>query len=289
MSRPVDEVPHTVIDTHTHVVSPDRGRFPLDMPDDFPHGWVDESPVAVDGLLAAMDGAGVRGAVLVQAKGAYGFDNSYIAAARAVDPARLVNAAVIDLASPEREAALRCWCGERGILGLRVFNIPPADPDWLGDPSVAGVLRLAADLGARLSVCVLAGDLPVIAGLLAAVPELPIAIDHCGFVDLTDGVGSPSAQALTALAAFDNVRLKVTTTILTMAEQAGMTAADVVEWLSEQFGAHRLMWGSDYPQHHSEPYPEIVDFGRRACSRLSPPEQARFLGGTALELWPELS
>jgi len=247
-----------IIDTHTHVVSPDRSRFPLDMPDNFPADWVRESPVAVDGLLASLDAGGVTGAVLVQAKGAYGFDNSYIAEARSAAPARLVNAAVIDLAAPDREAVLHYWFGEQGILGLRVFNIPPAYPDWLGDPSLPGVLRLASKLGARLSLCVLAPDLPAVAGLLAALPDLPIAIDHCGFVELS------------------------------MAEQGGMAAPDVVEWLSAQFGTHRLMWGSDFPQHHSEPYSEIVEYGRRACSRLSPAEQARFLGGTALELWPEL-
>lgn len=277
-----------VIDTHTHVLSPDRSRFPLETPD-FPAEWVRECPVAVDGLLAALDAGGVQGAVLVQAKGAYGFDNSYVAEARAADPARLVSAAVIDLAAPDREALLRYWCGERGILGMRVFNIPPADPDWLRDPSLPGLLRLAAALGARLSVCVLAPDLPAVAQLLAALPDVPMAIDHCGFAELGEGLKSPAARALTALAAFDNVRLKVTTTLLAMAEQAGTAAADVVEWLCEEFGTGRLMWGSDYPQHHSEPYPEIVEYGRRACARLSTAEQARFLGGTALELWPELS
>jgi L-fuconolactonase len=276
-----------IVDTHTHVVSPDRSRFPLQSPD-FPAEWVRESPVAVDGLLAVLDSGGVRGAVLVQAAGAYGFDNSYVAEARSADPARLVNAAVIDMTSPERESDLRFWCSERGILGLRLFNIPRADPDWMGDPSVRDVLRLAGDLGVRLSVCVLEPDLPRIAGLLAAAPDQPIAIDHCGLVELGQGLNSPSAQALLGLATYENVRLKVTTTMLTMAEQAGVAAADVVEWLSESFGVGRLMWGSDYPQHHSEPYPEIVQYGRRACARLSPVEQARFLGGTALELWPEL-
>jgi L-fuconolactonase len=277
-----------VVDTHTHVVSADCTRFPLQTPD-FPSAWVRESPVAVGGLLAALDSGGVRGAVLVQAAGAYGFDNSYVAEARGADPARLVNAAVIDMASPEREVVLRYWCVQRGVLGLRLFNIPPADPDWLGDPSMRGVLGLAAELGVRLSVCVLEPDLPRIAGLLAAAPDQPIAVDHCGFVELGGGFESPSAQALAGLAGYDNVRLKVTTTLLTMAEQAGLAPADVVEWLNENFGTHRLMWGSDYPQHHSEPYPEIVEYGRRACSRLSPSEQARFLAGTALELWPELS
>jgi L-fuconolactonase len=277
-----------VIDTHTHVVSPDRSRFPLQSPD-FPAEWVRESPVAVDGLLTALDSGGVRGAVLVQAAGAYGFDNSYVAEARAADPARLVNAAVIDMTSPERESTLRMWHDEQGILGLRLFNIPRADPDWMGDPSVRGILRLAGELGVRLSICVLEPDLPRIATLLAAAPDQPIAVDHCGFVDLAGGFTSPSAQALLSLASYDTVRLKVTTTMLTMAEQAGAAAGDVVEWLSANFGVERLMWGSDYPQHHSEPYPDIVEYGRHACARLSPSEQARFLGGTALEIWPELA
>ena len=277
-----------VIDTHTHVVSPDRSRFPLQTPD-FPAEWVRESPVAVDGLVAALDAGGVRGAVLVQAAGAYGFDNAYTAEARSFAPSRLVNAAVIDMAAPDREDVLRYWASERGVLGLRLFNIPPSDPDWMGDPRAHGVLRLAADLGVRLAICVLEPDLPRIAGLLAAAPDQPIAVDHCGFVDLSGGFGSPAAAALLGLSAYDNVRLKVTTTMLAMAEQAGHAPADVVEWLSENFGVQRLMWGSDYPQHHSEPYPEIVDYGRRACARLSPAEQARFLGGTALALWPELS
>ena len=33
----------------------------------------------------------------------------------------------------------------------------------------------------------------------------------------------------------------------------------------------------------------LVDEARHACSRLSPDEQAAYLGGTALALWPELA
>jgi hypothetical protein len=47
--------------------------------------------------------------------------------------------------------------------------------------------------------------------------------------------------------------------------------------------------GSDYPQHHGEPYVDIVALARHACSRLTADEQARFLGGTALALFPELA
>ena len=80
----------TIIDTHTHVVSLDRETYPIEPPADLARmPWFDEHPVDAAGLVAAMDTAGVHGAVLVQAKGAYGFDNAYAADARAVAPDRL--------------------------------------------------------------------------------------------------------------------------------------------------------------------------------------------------------
>ena len=77
--------------------------------------------------------------------------------------------------------------------------------------------------------------------------------------------------------------------MLAPAVEAGGDARDIVGWLCDTFGVDRLMWGSDYPQHHREPYPDIVDLGRHACSWLNQADQERFLGGTALSLWPELA
>ncbi len=66
----------------------------------------------------------------------------------------------------------------------------------------------------------------------------------------------------------------------------GGDPVDLVDRLAAVFGAERLMWGSDFPQTHDRPYPELVDLGRRACARLSAGDQAAFLGGTALTLTP---
>lgn len=277
-----------VIDTHTHVIAEAGTGYPLDEAIGVPHGWVHESPVDVAGLLAAMDLAGVDGAVLVQARGAYGDDNSYVADARLVAPHRLVNAAVIDMAAADPVERLRYWTQERAVLGLRLFNIPPAEPAWIQAPRTLDLLRSAGESGVRLSICTLAQDIPSIARILARLPELAIALDHCAFVDLSEGLRGPGANALAGLGGYPNVRLKVTTTLFEMAAQAAIDPRDLLEWLCGIFGADRLMWGSDYPQYHRETYPEIVAFGRQACSRLARGEQARFLGGTALELWPEL-
>jgi L-fuconolactonase len=275
----------TIIDTHTHVVSHDRRRYPIDPPGDLARmPWFDVHPVDAPGLLAAMDSAGVHGAVLVQAKGAYGFDNSYAADARAVAPHRLANASIIDMAAPDRLELLEHWATERGMLGTRLFDIPSSEPSWLGAPATAAVLDRCRALGVRVALCILEPRLPLVRDLCALAPDLPVALDHCGFADLTG-----DTSALDALAGVANLRLKVTTTLLEPALHAGLDPRDLLERLCEVFGVDRLMWGSDYPQHHSEPYPEIVALGRHACSRLSPAEQARFLGGTALELWPELA
>lgn len=273
----------TIIDTHTHVVSHDRDAHPIAPPADLARmPWFDEHPADARDLLAAMDAGGVHGAVLVQAKGAYGFDNSYAAEARAVDPDRLVNASIVDMTAPDRLAVLEHWVA-RGMLGTRLFNIPPASPSWMDDPATATVLQRCRALGVRVALCILEPDLPKVRALCAMAPDVPIALDHCGFVDL---LGDTSA--LDALADVPNLYGKVTTTMLEPALHAGRDPRDVLERLCGVFGVERLMWGSDYPQHHSEPYAEIVALGRYACSRLSADEQARFLGGTALTFWPEL-
>jgi predicted TIM-barrel fold metal-dependent hydrolase len=272
-----------IIDTHTHVVSHDRVAYPMQPPADLARmGWFDEFPVDAGGLLDALDAGGVHGAVLVQAKGAYGYDNSYAADAVGMSP-RFVAASIVDMAAPDRLAVLEDLAA-RGMGGTRLFNIPPASPSWLVDPATVEVLDRCRALGVRVALCILEPDLPNVRSLCALAPDLPIALDHCGFIDL---LGDTSA--LDALADVDNLRLKVTTTMLEPAIHAGRDPRDVLERLCDVFGVERLMWGSDFPQHHSEPYAEIAALARRSCERLTAAEQARFLGGTALELWPELA
>jgi predicted TIM-barrel fold metal-dependent hydrolase len=278
-----------VVDTHTHVASADRARYPLRRPAQ-PLGsdWIDQHPVDAEHLLATLDGAGVHGAVLVQPVGTYGFDNSYLADAIAVAPGRLVGASVIDMAAADRVEALTYWSTERGIGGTRLFNVPPGDPPWLATAASAEVLARAGELGIRVSACVLPADLSALDALLDQAGDVPIALDHCGFAD----IGDPAAETMAMLAelgAHANLRLKVTTTILRRQPPVAGDERDVLERLCSIFGAERLMWGSDYPQHYSETYAEHVALARWVCSRLRRADQERFLGGTALELWPELA
>jgi predicted TIM-barrel fold metal-dependent hydrolase len=97
------------------------------------------------------------------------------------------------------------------------------------------------------------------------------------------------ARALLDLARFPNLRLKVTTHVLRVADKDPAGPAALVDHLARHFGADRLLWGSDYSQTHDRSYADMVALARLAAASLRADERERFLGGTALELWPELA
>jgi L-fuconolactonase len=265
-----------IVDCHTHVVAPDHERYPLGpagLPGD---SWVEEAPVSREQLLAEMDTAGVAAALLVQPVGAYGTDNRYAADAAAEDPGRFGGVAVIDMTATDRVETLKYWVRDRGLRGLRLFSIPTPEPGWLDNPSTYDVWRAADRLRVRMSVALLPAELGALARVLAEFPHHRVMLDHCGFASLDE---------LAPFVAHQHLYLKVTTNVLDAADDP----RDLVDGLAAAFGASRLAWGSDYSQTHDRSYAELVELARYASSRLAAPDRERFLGGTALELWPELS
>ena len=251
-----------LVDTHTHVISDDLERYPLRVADYPGVEWVFEAPVTVEGLLAEMAGAGVDRAVLVQAQGGYGTDNSYVVDARAAYPETFGAVAIVD--DPAELDALAA----AGVGGVRFFAIGGGGP--LHDEATWAAVRR---LGLRVCAATVPEHLPALGEALAGHPDVILALDHCGF----------APEAIGDYAHLSNLYLKVTPHVL----DSGNPAA-VLERLAEQFGLDRLMWGSDYSQTHDRPYSELVEQARTACAGLSESEQAQFLGGTALALWPEL-
>ena len=252
-----------VVDTHTHVISGDHEKYPLQVADYPGVEWVYEAPVTAEGLLAEMSVAGVDRAVLVQAQGGYGTDNSYVVDARAAYPERFSAVAIVD--DPAELDALAA----AGVGGVRFFAIGGGGP--LHDEATWDIARR---LGLRVSAATVPEYLPALGEAVAAHPEVILALDHCGF----------APESIGDYAHLENLYLKVTPHVLDAGEPSAM-----LERLAEQFGLDRLMWGSDYSQTHDRPYTELADQARAACAAMSPSEQAQFLGGTALTLWPELA
>jgi predicted TIM-barrel fold metal-dependent hydrolase len=272
-----------IVDAHTHVIARDAARYPL-RPSGVGSDWFRDAPCTAGELDALMTAAGVDAAVLVQAFGAYTFDNSYVVDAAATKPGRFTGVVIVDAQDPDSPARLRELARAPSCRGVRLFSIGVLDrpqPAWLDDPATFGVWDTCADLGLRVVVACLPEHLPRLRRVLERSPEQPVVLDHCGFVDLTH---TGQADNLFRLAECPNLHAKVTSHVLEAADDASA----VVERLVAVFGAERLVWGSDFPQTHDRPYTALVALARRACRNLSEHDRSLVLGGSAVGLWPEL-
>jgi predicted TIM-barrel fold metal-dependent hydrolase len=266
-----------IVDTHVHVVADDHTRYPL-RPGVATNRWYETHPCSAPQLLTLMREAGVHRAVLVQGVGAYGFDNRYLLDSAVAYPGVFTSVVCTDrtraTAVDDLTALVRA-----GARGYRWFTV--GDDPRLAEPSV--VWDALAAMAIPVVVTILADRLPELASLVARLPPVPLAIDHCAFADL--GAGVP--DELAALASFRNVHCKVSTHALRSAA-AGGDPADALGALADRFDG-RIMWGSDFSQTHDVPYAELVEEGRRAAAKLDEDRRDAFLGGTALRLWPELA
>jgi len=271
-----------VVDAHVHVVAKDEAAYPFS-PRPLSGPWYREAPHSAEDLLACMDEAGVERAVLVQPVGAYAYDNRYAADSAARHPARFSGVCCVDPEAAGAREQLHHWIGERGMRGVRLFALSRG-ASWLDDPRTFPLWELATELGAPLVVTIFAEQLPQLRRLLAAFPQAPVALDHCGFPALA-GARWREAEPLFALADCANLHLKVSTHVLDAAARHGEPGAFVGE-LVARFGAERILWGSDFCQTHDRPYAELARLGRAAFAGLAAREQALCLGGNALRLWP---
>ena len=266
------------VDTHVHVISPDQDRFPLN-PNGMTEPWYQDDPCSVGRLLGLMDDAGVDAAVLVQPFTAYQYDNRYCAYAARRHPQRCTSVACVDVEAADAVDVARDVVEREGMRGLRWAAIRDGsvrEPRALWDEFAA--------LDVPVVVTILDHRLPELAEAIPSLPNIPLALDHCGFATYSKGI----PDELCALAAFPNLHLKVSSMALDLMAEHG-DPADGVADLATRFGPERLMWGSDYSQTHDRPYGELVEWGRAATAKLSDEQREWVLGGTALKLWPELA
>jgi len=269
-----------LIDTHTHVVADDRDRYPL-TPRNLSGEWYLEAPSTAEHLMHCMDEAGVSHAVLVQAVGAYSYDNAYAADSAAAYPERFASACCIDPAAADAVATLRRWILQRGMHGIRIFAV--SGTSQLDDPRTFPVWREALELGVHVIVTILRHQLPSLERVLRRYPDLCVSLDHCGFPDPSRR--EPGPEPLFELAAEENLYCKVTSIVL---DAMGEEAPAFVEQLVSRFGAERVMWGSDFSQTHDRSYPELVALARRAFSGLSEEQREQCFVGTPRSLWSSL-
>ncbi|MEL7207743.1 MAG: amidohydrolase family protein [Actinomycetota bacterium] len=266
-----------VVDAHVHVASGDEHRFPRS-PSGLGSEWW-RNPSGGSELTSAMDDAGVDRAVVVQAVGVYGYDCTYAAEVVSASGGRLALVGAVDMASPTADESLAALFEQHRPVGVRLFGVGADGAGWLSSGVGRSVWAVASELGITLVPTLFSDHLSQLRELIEAQPDVIVALDHCAFPDL----GGPRAMAdLCAMADLPALSLKVTSHNLDHTEG---DPAPVLEPLAEAFGPERLCWGSDHPQHGGLTYDDKLELARRAARQLDAAGRARFLGGTARELW----
>lgn len=278
------------IDIHPHIISDDDNQYPRSPLFGVQSDWSRERPVTIDGLIAAMDSAGVAKAAIVQSSTCYGYDNGYLVDSVARYPGRVTAVGSVDLLQPDAPDQIRKWIG-KGVTGLRLFtggSTAAFDSSSLDDPRSFPAWQLCGDAGMSMSLQIDPSGLAKVAVLAKRFPKVQIILDHLGRPDVTDGPPYQNASTLFALAPIENIYLKLTPRIFADARRGLATPDTLFPRLVEVFGSNRMAWGSNFPASEGALNANL-EKAKLSLQALSAEDQAWIFGKTAQTLYPKLA
>jgi L-fuconolactonase len=260
------------VDAHVHV----SARRPAGPPLLVSRAPVFDAPVA--GLFAAMAPAGVAQAVLVQPT-MHGFDHRQLLGTLAAYPELTRGVAIADPRAARGARQLR-WLALGGLItGVRLLPLVAPAVGWLDD-ECAWIADVAAELG--LCVELLAGpqSLASVGRWARRHPEVTVVLEHLGRTDLEPADG---AAGLLRLANCASVHVKLSA--LPSLSREPFPYRDLwplLRTVCAEFGASRVMWGSDFPFLASgHAYGDALSAVELALPHLGPAERGLLFGGTA--------
>jgi predicted TIM-barrel fold metal-dependent hydrolase len=247
-----------------------------------------------DDHVAAMDGAGVDGALLVSPWVLYRYDTSYAEQVCNAYPGRFAMVAPVDPGVPGVGEAITEWAAKPGAVGIRLMvgfdtNFRVIDGFRADDPGVRAALAAAARH--NLPVCVFCWDaLHIVSDLASRYPDVQLVIDHLGvrqpFAPPPPRNPFAELDGVLALARFPNVAIKVSGACTLSHEP--FPFSDLWAPLSrvyDAFGLERCMWGTDWTRAvQLVGYPEAVAAFREAPG-LSASERDALLGGSLARMF----
>jgi predicted TIM-barrel fold metal-dependent hydrolase len=261
-----------------------------------------------DWLIEQMDLFGVGKACIVQRGHVYGYDNSYIIDSGKRFPDRFVPVVILDAQDHRAPGTLAQMVRNDGVRGVRLAQtkFDFYDTAWMNSPEAIQLWRVAAELGVPVAIIFfrrhLSWTLPAVKFIAEMFPALNIIIDHVGtahtlsnpekqrYIEAGLDVRMPPGpdfgipETIGMFERLPNVSFKFTEIVLDRLADQDVDPADFVRRLADQFGADRLIWGSDLGQSEAS-YSTKALAARASAAKLSAQERHAFLFGTAERLY----
>lgn len=287
-----------LFDTHAHFFTDDTKRFPIDVTgaregEAEVRARIARDPATAERLLALWDQHGVAGGAAVQYNTIYKTDNSYTLSVADIHHNRVAAVLILRADLPETPEKLRVLAKRHNVCGLRLFGYPEADGSypWLDSHAALATWEVAASLGLAMVVMYAPGKpstaaLRRIIALARRFPNTIIALDHCGWPGVENGVAGTIGPEHLELVDIPNIVFKFTQINLNRFRETAIDAAKFVRRIVDTYGAGRVMWGSDYGN-TKDAYPDMVAQAIAATGLLSDAERARVLHDNGAKLFAD--
>jgi predicted TIM-barrel fold metal-dependent hydrolase len=181
---------------------------------------------------------------------------------------------------------------------VRAFRIYPglerggkanagAGEGWLKPSGYAAMFAAAAKNNQAMSCLINPDALPELERMCRAYRDTPVIIDHLCRIGVDGTVRDKDVDALCAMAAHNQVMVKVGAFYALGKKQPPYTdLAGLIEKVVKAFGARRCMWESDCPfQLDKDRYADSLDLVRKRLDFLGEEDRDWLLRRTALEFF----
>lgn len=245
--------------------------------------------VTGDQMVAAMDAAGVDGAILISPITMYRYDASYALEVRKRHADRFALIKPVDPNDPAVADVIADWKRTPGTVGVRMLLVRGGYTEDPADPGLNRVLATAGRLSFPLNLHI-AGRLDQGIELIRRHPDTRIIVDHLGLVQPHQPPvpAQPWAELskVLTLAKFPNVAIKITGACTLSLEPFPYNDIwDPVCRMIDAFGVDRCMWGTDWTRAVKFlTYAQGVD-AFRVTDRISESDKVKLMGGTAARIY----
>ncbi len=256
-------------------------------------GWIDDTMAAIrrdflpGHLKAELAAAGLDGVVSVQARQSVEETAWLLGMAENFDFIKGV-VGWVPLALPTVGKTLEKFSKHWKLRGVRhVVQGEPDDRFILGDEFNAGICLLR-EFGLVYDILIFERHLPPTSEFVDRHPQQVFVLDHIAKPKIKANELEPWRKNITELARRENIYCKISG-LVTEADYQTWTEAQLQPYLETvfaAFGPRRLMFGSDWPVCRVAcDYKRWVELVGRFIANLSADEQARIMGGTAVEAY----
>ena len=230
------------IDSHQHFWRLDRGDY----------GWLTPQlvPIYRDFLPADLEPqlavAGVTATIAVQAAPTVA-ETRYLLQLARDNPFIAGVVGWVDFEEATVADTIAGLAADASLVGLRPMIQDISDPEWMLRTELTPAFEAMIDHGLVFDALVRTEHLVALRELTSRFPDLVMVVDHGAKPPIAAGDLTAWKREIAALARETPVICKLSGLVTEAGTSNAPGIAECVEHLLENFGAQRMMWGSDWP------------------------------------------